>query len=381
MPHQELQKEVGKRMNRIAGVSLEEEKAILDFHDKHVQGIRSKRLENEREKTPEEVAMIDRSQKNINELRAKYDLPPIDFSSADIRTVAAHHAVIEGMETGFGGGYAAIHQTAVVTDAEELARDGLGRFDIIQHELLHSAQYQALQVPKDTSDIADYRTGVSVQGRKVKDGRLPQYLNPLNEAITEENASRMVLSTPADDPKLGPLIQQQEKDFQAYKDLCKENPGYDGYETLSPNDVIRLKIDPETGKLRAVSGYRKERAAMWKLFDRIHEKNPGAFPGKSPKEAREAMFDMVTKASLDGNIMPFGRLMNDTFGRGTFRNYGHLQTPQEIVSYLDALDTLNGKLETPVQEQPATGAQQGEAKPEGTTEAPKDAETEEKKSK
>jgi hypothetical protein len=52
---------------------------------------------------------------------------------------------------------------------------------------------------------------------------------------------------------------------------------------------------------------------------------------------------MVTKASLDGNVLPFGRLMNETFDRGTFRNYGHLQTVQEILSFVSALDKMGAQ--------------------------------------
>jgi hypothetical protein len=47
---------------------------------------------------------------------------------------------------------------------------------------------------------------------------------------------------------------------------------------------------------------------------------------------------MVTKASFDGNIMPFGRLVNDAFGNGTFREYGHLQTVDDINNFIDKFE-------------------------------------------
>ena len=76
---------------------------------------------------------------------------------------------------------------------------------------------------------------------------------------------------------------------------------------------------------------------MFDMFKKIYERNPNLFDGKSPDEAENELFEMLQKAMFTGNILPFGRLFNDTFGRGKFREFGHLQTIGEQQSFVEGL--------------------------------------------
>ena len=76
---------------------------------------------------------------------------------------------------------------------------------------------------------------------------------------------------------------------------------------------------------------------MRNLFDKIIDRNPERSTGKTNEEAHEALFEMLQKAMFTGNILPFGRLFNDTFGHGKFREYGHLQTNEEIAAFIAGL--------------------------------------------
>ncbi len=371
------------QIERIVGGTESEQVAAQRIHEEIVAKAQSASFINEREKTEFELRMLARAEKNVNNLRAKYGLVPIALPPEKLHTIDSDHITLGETTLRTSGGYEAMTQQTIVTEAEELGKEGIGRFDVIQHESLHAGQYQSLQIQSgDGKAFLDgYRTGVGVKSRRPNEqGEYLNYLLPLNEAITEENSRRFVLETKDDDPELGSVVAERHQQFEEFQKFCESHPNHGYPETLLQGDVLQSEINPENGRPRVKPfAYYHERQAMWKLFDKIHEKNPDAFPGKEQAEASEAMFDMVTQASLDGNILPFGRLMNNTFGRGTFRNYGHLQTAQEVVALIDSLDVVKNETETePASTEAVDSGKQaaGEAKPEGATEAPKDAETE-----
>lgn len=355
-PQQEQLEETGEGVSKnenvhqekhVVGLSPTDERVFLDMQQRNVKNTTESSFENERKKTEEELLMVTRATKNLNDLRGKYGLAPVAINPNQVRTITGPITNDGAALTHLSGGYSSTSENILITDLDPLAKEGVGRIDLIQHEVIHAGQYQNFQVHEETDGkaLTNYRTGIEVRSRKPDEsGEFPFYLTPLNEAITEENARRLTLQLTSDDPELGHVIKEREREFNEFLQFCKENPNHNYPQGVLEGDVRHSKINPKNGRPDVNPfSYYHERQAMWKLFDRIHEKNPDAFPGKSKKDAREIMFDMVTKASFDGNIMPFGRLMNDTFGLGTFRNYGHLRTPQEIVSLIDSLEALKKK--------------------------------------
>lgn len=62
--------------------------------------------------------------------------------------------------------------------------------------------------------------------------------------------------------------------------------------------------------------YDKERGALNELIDEIYKKN------KSDFLSREAVFIVFAKATMTGRLLPVARLIEKTFGRGSFRALG-----------------------------------------------------------
>ena len=54
------------------------------------------------------------------------------------------------------------------------------------------------------------------------------------------------------------------------------------------------------------------------MIDKILEKNPDKFQDK------EEVFEVFAKGMITGNILPVGRLVERTFGKGTLRKIGEL---------------------------------------------------------
>lgn len=282
--------------------------------------------DNEREKTPFEEAAISYADKKLDELRNSFGLESFPIISQQMHTFSEkelYRGVI-GKSYKFKGGMHLAEDEASVR-----------RLNLIIHELLHLKSYAAVQVDQNSSGeigIRSYRSGLSVSGRDVEDDNDRVYLNGLNEAVTEELANRMLWSVPNDHPMFGEIVVAHKEHIAK---MIEEHP-QDFDEIHRPTWITGFR-DNEVGLEKALHSYMKERQVMFKLFNAIYTANPEHFSGKSKEEAEEEMFDMLAKGAFTGNILPFGRLFNETFGRGKFREFGHLQTNKEQEEFLRKL--------------------------------------------
>ncbi|OGZ06332.1 MAG: hypothetical protein A2845_00850 [Candidatus Lloydbacteria bacterium RIFCSPHIGHO2_01_FULL_49_22] len=210
------------------------------------------------------------------------------------------------------------------------------RLNSIFHEFTHFHSYGSFQVDRmqdGGSATSDYRVGLKVRARQVKGSPTTAYLESLNEAVTEETANRLCRDISEDDPDLG-MFAKDGHDFSKY--ITEEYPEMLTEGNLRPYWISYGKTK-ENGDVPVFSSYAEERNVMFDMFKKIYERNPNLFDGKSPDEAENELFEMLQKAMFTGNILPFGRLFNDTFGRGKFREFGHLQTIGEQQSFVEGL--------------------------------------------
>jgi hypothetical protein len=280
---------------------------------------------NERKKTDFERESFDYANNILDELRGSHGLPafpvaPEQFHIFDTAT----------LPKGSSGDFALLNQEARVAFKD--ASPAVILNDTI-HELAHFKSYGSIRVDKTnkekTLNVARYRLGLLVQGGGSEGGK--DYLRMLNEAVTEETANRLLKNIPEDHPVFGEVVKKQRSSVaQAAKDFPE-----DIEEIGSPDwivDVVESANHPEYNV-----AYTKARKMMFGLFDKFYEKNPERFEGKTEEEVREELFVMLQKAMFTGNILPFGRLFNDTFGHGKFREFGHLQTTEEQQAFIEGL--------------------------------------------
>jgi hypothetical protein len=284
-------------------------------------------FDNEKEKTRKELLMIEYANGVIDEIRESYGLPSFRVEPNKVRYFETPEAV-EGKKT--VGSFNQVRQYARV----EASDTPYQKFATTIHELLHFKSYGAIQVDRDAhGGIMDqtYRTGLNIYSRD----RKHSYLNQLNEAITEETSNRLLAQIPEDHPVFGDIARQQRKIVKYYTEHQSEYLLTTGQQ---PYWFVPIRKDtPDGPQFRFVSSYADERVHMQQLFDKLIERNPERFEGKTKEEANEELFTMLQKAMFTGNILPFGRLFNDTFGRGKFREYGHLQSVEEQQAFIAAL--------------------------------------------
>lgn len=119
--------------------------------------------------------------------------------------------------------------------------------------------------------------------------------------------------------------------------IATQNESQLAKDRIRPHWFIPTEKVNDRGMRHYIYSYTKERNVMEDLFEKLFDRNPERFEGKTKEEANEELFTMLQKAMFTGNILPFGRLFNDTFGRGKFREYGHLQSVEEQQAFIAAL--------------------------------------------
>jgi hypothetical protein len=203
----------------------------------------------------------------------------------------------------------------------------LGFFHAVVHEMLHFKSYQALQLTSgDDPRVAEYREGLVAFSR---DGKR-KYFTALNEAVTEE-LTNSVVREHLDDPLFAEETKTTKALAERYSAYAKTSSG----EPLFNDDTYYARVVPRSpwreaiGRLVGVSqksgtietrrsGYPRERKMLGALIDALFARNPARF------QRRDQVFDLFAKGMMTGNLLPLGRLIDSTFGKGTFRRIGEL---------------------------------------------------------
>jgi len=76
------------------------------------------------------------------------------------------------------------------------------------------------------------------------------------------------------------------------------------------------------GKMRFFD-YEEQRSIFNTLVDTLYERNKNDF------KSRDEVFDMFVKAHFTGNIYELGKMIDRSFGKGTFRKIGELDKDTE----------------------------------------------------
>lgn len=286
----------------------------------------------EREKTPEELKIISLANEATNEIRQKYGLENFDIPPENI------HVINEESWPKNRG--TAFYNSALQSIASREQPSNITFMKKIFHEMLHFKSYNALQVTGgENPELDEYRVGLTVHTR---DGKRMNFVN-LNEAVTEEMTKRFTLKL------LDNVLFAEE--VKRTKDLVTRYPRAitGSGEPLFDDDTFYAEVESRKSwgeavgrlfgaqeKIRKITTegftYQSERRILNTLIDKILESNPEKF------QDREEVFEVFTKGMMTGNILSVGRLIEKTFGSGTFRRIGELdqdiRTQEKFVNSL-----------------------------------------------
>lgn len=146
----------------------------------------------------------------------------------------------------------------------------------------------------------------------------------LNEAMTEELTKRFILSPAI---QANPLFKQEVEETNRIRRATVNKSG----QPLFNEEFFYAKIGQEKGKEYVFAKRftrEQERRILNDLIDKIFEKNKAQFSN------REVVFNLFTNAFFNGQTMPLIRLIEKTFGRGTFNK---IKRANDKISELEAL--------------------------------------------
>ncbi|MEI8061005.1 MAG: hypothetical protein WCG99_01800 [Candidatus Berkelbacteria bacterium] len=177
--------------------------------------------------------------------------------------------------------------------------------DRLIHEELHFQGYKAIQSDENEDSSKAHRLGLATYSRNGE----KLYLDPLNEAVAEQLT--IAAMDGVSDPSIDREREQTQEARNQYSHLKKE----DGSD-LFDNDVIYArhfespdsKLDIRTERYP----YKQERELLQLLIDKI-------FTAKEESLSRDQIFHYFTDGFFKGNLLDLGRLVDQTFGSGSFR--------------------------------------------------------------
>lgn len=211
------------------------------------------------------------------------------------------------------------------------------------HEMIHFKSYNSLQllIKKNmkgnisrTNDVKVNRVGFSVHSRSGES----KYFSVINEAITEELSKKLI--------KSGKLANHPvfAEEINTTKEIMGRYPV--GNIATNIDDIYLAKVFNSSNELvsnkvtvgRKEFSYEDERKFLNTLIEEIFDGNREKFKDK------QEIFDIFVKTVFGGRLTQIGKLIDETFGRGSFRKIGEVEdTPEDLKELSEFLKKQSAK--------------------------------------
>lgn len=274
----------------------------------------------ERSKTPEELEIIDIINKRTNRLRRRFGLLDLNVPPENVYLVKDTDWPEELDSDCY---YNPAGQFIVVREPKitELRDSKITFAKNLIHEMLHFKHLNSLKKLENSDSFSVYGFGLKNYTRQ---DDLEPYFGNLNEAIVEELTIR-VLQELRDNSLFKKEFEQTEEIIK----LLSNETDTDGRPLLNGNEFY-IASDQENNLYSADFRRTRERVALGKLIEKIYQKNKNNNRFKN----KEEIFDIFVKSIMTGKIINLGHLVDQTFGKETFKKIA------EADNNLDKLEKL-----------------------------------------
>jgi hypothetical protein len=312
------QKESG--INRVVGFESEKEEDFLQYFKNKFETNTSD--SKEKEKTSEQQELIERINSEMRNFLTQYGVEAIEISVDNVHILDKTKFTEDelrkiqkqfGTENGF---YSALKQGVVIMKDYDISK--LSFLQTLVHELLHLQGFYSYQKSeKEAADLTlmneDESTSMNIRrsGFSIgtNDGKRLLF-HKLNESVITELEIRFEKTYMTDWPELAEELKARDE----YIEQVAEREG-------APIERVRqtvagIKGDESVGYKWVSYPYHKDRQQLNSLVDKLYEKNKEDF------DSREDVFKLFAKATVAGKLLPVARLIEKTFGKGSFRMIG-----------------------------------------------------------
>ncbi len=300
-------------MTRIVGLEEDQEQELLAIYSEFFE-TKQKFLKHEVEKTPEQKEIIDFINQKLPEFLRRYGAEPLNISEDKVHILSPDQ--FRGSTEGI---YLPGDQTIYIKDSKDCPLLGFAKR--LMHEYLHFNSFQSIQSRKKAKELKTRRWGFKIIP---KDAPEYAYFHDADEALMEELTKRFSKEFLVQMPVLQDDLRNLEinkQDFEAMR--ARMNLSEEEMANLI-SDLAYMQVVKKTGDQQeeyyeaTLYGYcyPEARKKLNGLITELYEKNKNDF------QSQEEVFDLFAKAALSGRLLPIVRLIEKTFGKGSFRRLG-----------------------------------------------------------
>lgn len=257
----------------------------------------------ERGKTEDEKKMIVDILAKMSTFIEKYGGKPLNITPEHIHILDKEKIDEEEKErlekSKTGAVYLATKELIILFDSKDNLKNALH----IVHELIHFNSFQSVQL----TDAEEKEFDVRRIGFEIHTKSGDVLFKDINEAITVELAKRF-------DAEYFAFMEAISDDVKLRNDIRKNANGKaDDISIITKNETNK---DGKTKFILEYYTYKEERKKLQEIIDQIYDKNYEEFNSK------EEVFAVFAEASLSGKLLKIARLIEKTYGEGSFKRLG-----------------------------------------------------------
>ncbi len=308
-------------VSRVIGFSEEGERNALDYFKDRFENndIETK----EKEKTSEQLEIIRRINICMKTFIAQYGIESIDVNPNNIHFLDKEKFSEDALKKitdalGTENGFHSAGKQAICI-LKEYEDNKLSFLQTLVHEIIHMQAFDSFQKTDQEKPELDLHSEDgsidSLSTRRVgfaivsEDGKT-EFFKFLNEAITTELAIRFERAYITSWPEVASNLEIRNEfinELIENEDVKVED---------AQNTVAVVHAGTDTGYDWSSYSYHSERKQFNEVIDQLYLKNSDKF------ESREEIFTMFATAAMTGRLLPVARLIESTFGKGSFRAGG-----------------------------------------------------------
>lgn len=256
----------------------------------------------EREKTQEEINAITAIVDKLFGFVQRYGADGIDLDPAHFHFLDRNKFVASGLEP--RSFYAGSDQFVGICDFGNFLANAQG----VVHEGLHFSSFQTAQI-KGQGFLDERRSGFNI---KTKKGEI--YFKDIDEAVISELTKKFDKEFFGNIPELAGYFRER-KEFIDHFLQCD-----DPQKAKLAEDIAYIQRISSAPGIAGLGGFSysnvEPRQRLNLLIYKIQAESKGKFGSK------EEIFDIFSRAVMHGNLLPVAKLVEETFGKGSFRKLG-----------------------------------------------------------
>ena len=320
-------------ISRVVGVDATTEQELLDYFKRQFEA--EEKSFKEKEHPQELDDLISRLNAQMKEFLGRYGVSAIEVPTKNIHipdqsAMTPEQLAIfnENFKNTLGRYSLKKQRIVIVRDYKE--GNKLNFLQILSHEIFHLNSFHSVQ-KTDERDGADFQLARKSENGNIEDIFLVRrragflivprdadtvYFRNIDEAIITELEMRFDQEYLSKNPELKEECQAREEAVTALSVRTGED-----IDLLRKTIASLEEIPQEDGgaNFRIMEySYKNERKQLNELIDNLYERNQGEF------SSREDIFKLFVEAAMNGRLLPIARLIEKTFGKGSFRKLGEM---------------------------------------------------------